>query len=606
MKSFNKTTCLIIAVTAIILNLHNVLHAASSSPDTSERIPKETLFKALENDPYNINALRGLYSISVDSDNENEAVYFKKRLIEASRKTDNISDKLLVYSFLGQNFLRHNNYDSAIVFLKTGYKIWQNAVENGEKIEDTTPMNKIFNGLALYAINRELDYEKATDYLIQGLSNAEQNGNEYDYAAMGFNLVATYFIRNDAVGLDEALKIYNYGQTKKNEYIKFVGAYGCGIMYYFTKDIRNAEKYITEAIGLMGETVPKAGVYTIYANILSDKGENAKAEEYYNKALEVAGTSTTQTATNTYTYLSYGLFLSKNKRFTEAKNTLQKGLRISDSLSIYTFSYQLYKAMSDIYRMTGDWKNAYDYHTRFHDSYATTFNMQKEKAINELTLKYETAQNEKKLKEHQVEIVKKDKLIITMVFIVAIILLGLLALYIMYRHKNNMYLHIAKQYKESIEMGKRTELPAAMKSDNSDETAREEDPDGKKHTTSSLSQDKSRELFNTLDELMRSKKLYRDSNIGRERLAEMISTNRTYLTQIISDNTGKSLSQYLNSYRIADALATLSDVNDETPLKAISSDNGFNSLTTFYKVFRDEVGMTPAKYREKIIELSRK
>ena len=61
---------------------------------------------------------------------------------------------------------------------------------------------------------------------------------------------------------------------------------------------------------------------------------------------------------------------------------------------------------------------------------------------------------------------------------------------------------------------------------------------------------------------------------------------------------------YIGLGRYDEAIATLSDPANDIPLKALCSDLGFSSSTTFYKLFQDKVGMTPAKYREKIIEIS--
>ena len=62
--------------------------------------------------------------------------------------------------------------------------------------------------------------------------------------------------------------------------------------------------------------------------------------------------------------------------------------------------------------------------------------------------------------------------------------------------------------------------------------------------------------------------------------------------------------QYINSYRIKEAIRILSDPSDNTPLKAIAIDLGFNSMSTFYKLFQTSVGMTPSLYRKKVQEFS--
>lgn len=63
--------------------------------------------------------------------------------------------------------------------------------------------------------------------------------------------------------------------------------------------------------------------------------------------------------------------------------------------------------------------------------------------------------------------------------------------------------------------------------------------------------------------------------------------------------------QFVNSYRINEAVRILSDPEQtEYPLKQLWSDLGFNSATTFYKLFQKEVGITPSVYRKQFIDLN--
>jgi len=49
----------------------------------------------------------------------------------------------------------------------------------------------------------------------------------------------------------------------------------------------------------------------------------------------------------------------------------------------------------------------------------------------------------------------------------------------------------------------------------------------------------------------------------------------------------------------------LSDVDDDTPLKALAQMLGYNHLQTFYTSFQSAIGMPPSKYREKLLKLHR-
>ena len=66
--------------------------------------------------------------------------------------------------------------------------------------------------------------------------------------------------------------------------------------------------------------------------------------------------------------------------------------------------------------------------------------------------------------------------------------------------------------------------------------------------------DKSGELFDRLGELMRKDKVYKEKNLTRDKVAALLGTNRTYLSQIINEKTGMSFIYYINSFRIEEAL----------------------------------------------------
>lgn len=55
---------------------------------------------------------------------------------------------------------------------------------------------------------------------------------------------------------------------------------------------------------------------------------------------------------------------------------------------------------------------------------------------------------------------------------------------------------------------------------------------------------------------------------------------------------------YVNSLRISEAVAILSDPDNDVPLKAVYAELGFNSTSTFYRVFQNATGVPPSQYRK--------
>ena len=93
-----------------------------------------------------------------------------------------------------------------------------------------------------------------------------------------------------------------------------------------------------------------------------------------------------------------------------------------------------------------------------------------------------------------------------------------------------------------------------------------------------MTDDKIEELYARLCHLMEVERLFTESQLTRDKMAEHLGTNRTYLTRVIKEKTGMNYLQFINSYRINEAIRILSDPDSLSyPLKQIWSDLGFSS-----------------------------
>lgn len=100
-----------------------------------------------------------------------------------------------------------------------------------------------------------------------------------------------------------------------------------------------------------------------------------------------------------------------------------------------------------------------------------------------------------------------------------------------------------------------------------------------------LTDEKKHVLFQNLEHCMTDQGIYRDKLLTKEKVADLLGTNRTYLSQVINEQTGQTFTQYVNRYRLDEAIRLLGDPQADITLKGIASDVGFSSMTTFYKVF---------------------
>ena len=92
---------------------------------------------------------------------------------------------------------------------------------------------------------------------------------------------------------------------------------------------------------------------------------------------------------------------------------------------------------------------------------------------------------------------------------------------------------------------------------------------------------------------------YHNATLTNELIATTFNYNPGYLSQMMKDYTGKSLHQYLISYRLKIAKENLITTDDS--INIIAWKSGFQSTAYFIKAFKEQTGMTPGKYRKEYI-----
>ncbi|WP_344785815.1 helix-turn-helix domain-containing protein [Postechiella marina] len=114
----------------------------------------------------------------------------------------------------------------------------------------------------------------------------------------------------------------------------------------------------------------------------------------------------------------------------------------------------------------------------------------------------------------------------------------------------------------------------------------------------SISKDNS--YYQTLENLCSVQKIYRDSNLDRNSVAEILGISPSYVSQLVNSITGENFSTYINRYRVEEIKRLILDKEFENySLVAIGLECGFSSKTTFHNSFKKITGMTPNAYRKK-------
>lgn len=104
-----------------------------------------------------------------------------------------------------------------------------------------------------------------------------------------------------------------------------------------------------------------------------------------------------------------------------------------------------------------------------------------------------------------------------------------------------------------------------------------------------------RAIADRLDTLFQREKIYQEAEIGRTELARELGIGEATLSRIINIHYGRTIPQLLNEMRVRDAQKLLRET--DVPIQNVFEESGFNSITTFNRVFKELTGDSPKEYR---------
>tara|TARA_R110002012_G_scaffold68422_1_gene177741 strand:- start:2016 stop:3161 length:1146 start_codon:yes stop_codon:yes gene_type:complete len=129
-----------------------------------------------------------------------------------------------------------------------------------------------------------------------------------------------------------------------------------------------------------------------------------------------------------------------------------------------------------------------------------------------------------------------------------------------------------------------------------------EQKDTAKYTSSTLSSEEKQALKDKLIQLVENEKLYLDPEISLEQLCAKLEVAPKKLSQVLNEQLGQSYYDFINSYRINEAMTILSNSPDSklTVLEVLYK-VGFNSKSSFNTIFKEKTGTTPSAFRKEAL-----
>lgn len=116
---------------------------------------------------------------------------------------------------------------------------------------------------------------------------------------------------------------------------------------------------------------------------------------------------------------------------------------------------------------------------------------------------------------------------------------------------------------------------------------------------SSTEQETAQTFIKKLENVMREERLYQQQNLKMAEVASALGMSPHQLSRLVNDHLGKSFSQVISEYWVAETCRLLKSQPHHT-LEAIGYDAGFSSKSTFFTTFKKVTGQTPAQYQQSL------
>lgn len=122
---------------------------------------------------------------------------------------------------------------------------------------------------------------------------------------------------------------------------------------------------------------------------------------------------------------------------------------------------------------------------------------------------------------------------------------------------------------------------------------------GYKYERSGLTDRQKQEILDLLLKSMEEEKIYLNPDLTLTDLGDLLNVSPNYISQVINEKLDRNFFEFVNAYRVQEAQRQLTDpANNHLTVLGIAEQSGFNSKSTFNKVFKEMTQTTPSQYRK--------
>lgn len=481
--------------------------------------------------------------------------------------------------FIAQAYMSMQQLDSVAIYLEKLEPLLENCSQPNIMIA-------YYNTLGNYALRSRLDYEQAVKMFLSALNWAKNGGSVINSIAMAYDIVYLFYILDDRSGMEYAAEAYALATQKLDvQSPPYSSALTMmGMMKILSGENQESRTYLDSARAV----VLSEGYYSQVADIDMFLGDISRMEGDIESAVTVYSRVVDRgeqvyPSTIIRTYLMLGECCMECGRTQEALDFFTAGLSVSYRTGVLEFRKELLHALYMYWYRLGEMDRAFSHYADYVAFEDTIKNAASEQAFYTLLRQHKELEHENEMNLSAIALQKSRQRTVLLLLAVVIVSILSVVFYVQRKRQKRMYMQLFDKHQKYLEYF-------------NSRTAMED-------TTRSSSNEADKELFARIETLMREQKVFKQKGLTRESLAELLGTNKTYVSRAINAFAGKTFVNYINAYRINEAVKMISCPDSSVNAKELAEELGYASVNVFYQVFQRETGLSLSRYRKELVGL---
>ena len=326
------------------------------------------------------------------------------KAIDKSKLAGDMADKInypqgkaLALKNIGLAYHRRGEFVDALNY-------WTESLKIFESINDENGTSNLLNNIATI-YNTNGDDAKALEYALRSLKIAEKIASKLRILS-ALNTIANVYYSKPATkdtALGYLLRALPLCQQIGNNDSYGIISENVGEIYFDKGDDAKALEYFNKAINTLGDVSTSCFAYNGIAKIYLRKGNAEEALKYNNKALRIAEKAGAKLQVMQSLMEIANVYVKKNDLAT-AIDYYNRSEALGKEVNSKSDLKKLYEEMAATYQKMGDFKNAYSYQTQLAGIKDSLFNETTEKKLGALQFEFDLEK-----KQSEINLLTKDK-----------------------------------------------------------------------------------------------------------------------------------------------------------------------------------------------------